>query len=271
MTEYQIKRIELEGPQNVRDFGGFQMADGRRIKNGRLIRSCELARLTLNDMEKLRRQHHLHTIVDFRTGMERAQAPDPVIAGVKNIWLPILDEAMLGVTKEEGADQDMIQQLSVQIKSGQTTTEQFMKTMYQNIVLNEHAAGQYHQFFEILLSRREGAVLWHCSAGKDRAGMGALLVLLALGAPKELIIEDYLMVNVFLRQNIEENIQRVIRETGDAELAEAMSGLFMVERSYVEFIFMIMEQKYGSVEGYLEKMIGMTRADCLRLQDMYLG
>lgn len=270
MGAYQIKRIELEGPQNVRDLGGFQMTDGRRIREGRLIRSCELIRLTAKDMEKLKKQHHLHTVVDFRTDMERTQAPDPVISGVENIWVPILDEATLGITKEEGADQDMVQQLAAQIRSGQTTTEQFMKAMYQNIVLNSHVAGQYHRFFEILLTRPEGAVLWHCSAGKDRAGMGALLVLLALGAPKELIIEDYLMVNHFLKENIEENIQRVIKETGDAALAEAMSGLFKVERSYVEYVLWIMEEKYGSTENYLEKMIGMTEDDCRHLRKMYL-
>lgn len=270
MGMYQIERIELEGPQNVRDLGGFEMLDGRRIRNGRLIRSCELHRLTESDKAVLINDHHLRTVVDFRTGLEREQLPDPDLQGVSNQWIPVLDESMLGVTREEGADQDTIAQLSVQIKNGQMTTERFMKKLYSDIVHDAHAARAYRQFFDVLLEQQEGAVLWHCSAGKDRAGMAALLVLTALAAPRELIIEDYLMVNIFLKENIEYNRQRVIQRTGDVHLADAMTGLFSVERAYVEYIFFVMDEEFGSAQAYLEKVIGMTAEECVKLQEMYL-
>lgn len=100
--------------------------------------------------------------------------------------------------------------------------------------------------------------------------MGTILVLIALGAPRELIIEDYLMVNVFLKENIEYNRQRVIDKTGDMNLADAMIGMFSVERSYVEYILNEMEEQHGSPEKYLEKMIGVTSEDCEKLRKMYL-
>lgn len=270
MGNYNIQRIPLEGPQNVRDLGGFEMEDGRRILPGRLIRSCELARLTDNDKRILLEEHHLHTIVDFRTEMEKMQVPDPELPGVKNLWIPVVDESMLGVTKEAGADQDTVQQLMVQIKAGQITTEHFMQNLYRNIVLSDHAAKAYHHFFDVLLNRDRGAVLWHCSAGKDRAGMGTMLLLTALGAPRELILEDYLMVNVFLKDNIEYNRQRIIEKTGSEELADAMTGLFSVKRSYAEYAFDVMEKQFGSAENYLTEMIGITPYECRKLQQMYL-
>ena len=270
MSNYHIERIPLEGPQNVRDLGGFVMSDGRRIRQGRLIRSCELARLTDNDKKVLVNEHHLCTIVDFRTELEKNQMPDPEMPGVDYLWIPVLDESMLGITKEEGADQDTVAQLSIQMKTGQLTTESFMKKLYRDIVLSRHAAEAYHRFFEILLNKAEGAVLWHCSAGKDRAGMAAMLVLTALGAPRELIIEDYLMVNVFLRENIEHNRRMIIEKTGDTSLADSMTGLFSVERTYAEYVFSVMEEQYGTAEAYLEKMIGVTLADCRKLKEMYL-
>ena len=271
MSNYHIERIELEGPQNVRDLGGFMMADGRKIRQGRLIRSCELARLTDHDKDILISDHHLHTIVDFRTELEKNQMPDPEMSGVDYLWIPVLDESMLGITKEAGADQDTVEQLSVQIKTGQLTTEHFMQKLYRDIVLSEHAAMAYHQFFEILLNQRDGAVLWHCSAGKDRAGMAAMLILTALGAPRELIIEDYLMVNVFLKENIEYNRRSIIEKNGDTYLADSMTGLFSVERSYAEYAFSVMEEQCGSAEGYLEKKIGVSNEDCRRLREMYLA
>ncbi|MGN0203791.1 MAG: tyrosine-protein phosphatase [Coprococcus sp.] len=270
MGIYHIERIPLEGPQNVRDLGGFAMEDGRYIKEGKLIRSCELIRLTERDKDILLKDHHLHTIVDFRTELEKSQMPDPELQGVASFWIPVLDESMLGITKEAGADQDTVAQLSFQIKTGQLTTESFMKKLYRDIVLSEHAARAYHRFFEVLLNEKEGAVLWHCSAGKDRAGMAAMLVLTALGAPRELIIEDYLMVNIFLKENIEYNRQRIIEKTGDVYLADSMMGLFSVERSYAEYAFSVMEERCGSAEGYLEQIIGVTQEDCRKLRRMYL-
>lgn len=155
MGKYNIQRIALEGPQNVRDLGGFEMSDGRKIIPGRLIRSCELIHLTEKDKKILLEEHHLYTIVDFRTEMEKEQMPDPVMPGVEALWIPVLNESMLGVTKEAGADQDTVAQLSVLLKSGQMTTEMFMKKLYKDIVLSEHAAQAYHRFFEVLLNNEE--------------------------------------------------------------------------------------------------------------------
>ena len=97
------ERYLLRGAPNARDLGGLPTMDGRKVRTGLLLRSGELAGITDADAHTLS-QYPLRTVIDFRTDLEREQKPDRVLAGVRYIHCPIVQQAAAGLTREEQAD-----------------------------------------------------------------------------------------------------------------------------------------------------------------------
>ena len=97
------ERYLLHGAPNARDLGGLPTMDGRKVRTGLLLRSGELAGITDADAQTLS-QYPLRTVIDFRTDLEREQKPDRVLAGVRYIHCPIVQQAAAGLTREEQAD-----------------------------------------------------------------------------------------------------------------------------------------------------------------------
>ena len=263
-----IGRLPLEGLQNTRDLGGLVMQDGRRIRWNRLIRSGELYGLTDADVEQLR-LHQLRLVVDFRTPLERTQRPDPEIPGAANVHLPVLDEETVGVTREQQGADGLIR-LLLRLTAQPGGAEQYMAGVYGGAVTNAHALDMYRQFFELLLNQQEGAVLWHCSAGKDRAGMAAAMVLYALGASDELVMEDYLRVNDFTHTAIEGLAAQILAHSGNEAAAEMSRELTGARPAYLQSALNKVKECYGSMDAFLEQAIGLTPEKRERLKQMYL-
>lgn len=171
-----IERIPLKKLINTRDLGGLTVRDGRTIRPKRLLRSGALFEAAPEDCEVLLRDYHLKVIIDFRTSAERAGSPDPELPGVENFHLPVYDS--VGFTREDGSDENL-SGLAMRLTGHAAGGDGWMTGLYRGFVTD--GAPKYRQFFELLLKQREGAVLWHCTAGKDRAGTAAILLLRALG------------------------------------------------------------------------------------------
>lgn len=178
------KEIPLTGAVNVRGLGGYETVDGHKIKPKRLLRGAQLGHLTTADIQKLTKEEHLDQIVDFRTESEVAQLPDPEIKEVSYLHDPIMKD-----TGQSTSMQDFMANLSKL-----ENPESYLIQANQQFVTDPFARKGYRQFFDTLLANETGATLWHCTAGKDRAGFGTVLVLSALGVPKETVVKDYLLV-----------------------------------------------------------------------------
>ena len=185
-------RIDFEKLGNTRDLGGMQTADGGTIAHGRLIRSGHFKDASPADLQKLAGM--IHTDIDLRTPDECAESPDPVIPGVKYIHLPVMDSLTAGVTREKDADAYALERL---VKSPENSLE-YMSAIYEGFAKNDAANSSYSSFINILAGNESGAVLWHCTAGKDRAGMGAAIIEKLLGVSYEDITGDYLRTNAFI-------------------------------------------------------------------------
>lgn len=271
-------RIPLTGLCNTRDLGGYRSADGRYIRPHRLIRSGALCDSTTEDREILIRDYGLKTIVDFRTPAERNLKPDPVLPGVLYIENPILEEKAMGITREDESENDgnaVVKKVISAIRDSAGTPLHYMRNMYQNLITNPFSKAQYKKFFDILLAGEDGAVLWHCSAGKDRVGVGTILLLSALSIPKEQIMADYLKVNEFGKEEVDA-LMHTLQEHFDMtseegkEQAEAIRLLFTVDSAYAVSVFEAMEKECGSVEAFLEKEMGLTPEKRKQLCDKYL-
>jgi protein-tyrosine phosphatase len=170
------RAIPLEGASNLRDLGGWPAAGGRRVRPGLVYRSASLAQLTDGDVATLAGLG-LRAVVDLRGEEESARAPSRLPLGATRIGLPI--EPTVGASlrdllrREASTGEDVVLLLDQAYRAYATTH-----------------IGQYRRMFALLLDDG-GPLLFHCSAGKDRTGMGAALLLTALGATRETVLADY--------------------------------------------------------------------------------
>lgn len=265
---HKISRIALTGAHNTRDLGGFPTTDGRQIRAKHLIRSGELSHLTDKDCQILKEEFRLHTVVDFRTNMERAEKPDFLIPAVRFLANPILDEAAMGITREASTDSNIGDSMRLLLDDPNFTITGYMSDIYRTIIADPRSQAHYRQFFEILLDNPEpdGAILWHCTAGKDRVGTGTAMLLTALGVPHHLILQDYLMTNQFMQTEL----ARAEKATDDPAYRAVLKDIFCVKPQYIETAFAEMERQSGSPAQYLQDKIGLTDSACNRLQQLYL-
>ncbi|MCI6454879.1 MULTISPECIES: tyrosine-protein phosphatase [Hungatella] len=267
-------RIPLEGLPNTRDLGGIRTMEGKKILPARLIRSGALYEATPADLERLMGEWRLGTVVDFRTAVERSQKPDPDMDGVTNIFNPILNEETVGITfedEEEGKPkQDAILGMLEHASSLGGDPELYVDKLYENLVVDEHASSYYGRFFDILLEADDRAVLWHCTAGKDRVGVGTALLLSALSVDRDTIIRDFVRTNEFVMENAEKTAALVREKTEDARLAECVKVLLTVSENYIRHAFSAMEAACGSVEAYLYERIGLNERKRAELKRKFL-
>lgn len=266
----EVRRIPLEGVHNTRDLGGYLTEDGRRIRPRRLIRSGALYGLTEKDKRILTEEYDLRTVVDFRTETEREEKPDPALRGVTFIANPILEEAALGITREEESDNSVAGMVLHRLKRDENAGIRYMESIYGNLITDRFSQKQYGNFFRLLLEQKEGAVLWHCTAGKDRVGTGTALLLSALGVARKQVIADYMKVNEFNAEDIDRMVKGIAKKTGDAALAEQLRILFSVHESYIGTVFERIEKEYGTVERYLAEAMDFPRDAADALKEKYL-
>ena len=269
----KIDRIVLKGAPNTRDLGGIPAEGGRRIKKKKLIRSGDLHEITARDRQVLTEEYGLRKVIDFRTQEERRQRPDQVMEAAEYLHIPILDETTLGITREKEADRDMLGQMLSMLQGEQncrTAAEGYMRQLHSSFLQQEFARREYRRFFEELLKETSGSILWHCTAGKDRVGIGTMLLLEALGTDRRIIMEDYLKVNEFSRSVVEIQSRIAFERTGRREAEELVKKLFSVEPSYLEAVYAEVERDFGSMEAFLENEMGLDPEKKERLKELYL-
>lgn len=266
----QIQRLSLSGAFNTRDLGGLVMKDGRIIRKNRLIRSGQLFYLTEADLDILVHTHNLNYIVDFRTVAEQNEKPDPYMEGVTHLSNPIVEDMTAGITHDEDSEKLTLAEATLSLKKRGMDPAGYMKQMYTDIITSPYALSQYRSFFEVLNSHTSGAVLWHCSAGKDRVGIGTAMLLYTLGADMELIMEDYLATGEFVKRETEILLNELSNKIKNAEEIETIRTCMGVNADYLNSVFQIMEDTSGSISRFLDEKIGLTPVKREQLQTMYL-
>ena len=257
--------LKFEKLSNTRDLGGMRTADGRVIRDGLLFRSGHLSSLTPADTAALA-DLGIRTVVDFRSGTEQDRQPDSEIPGAVNIRMPILDSLTPGVTREKESDEAVFQKLMMQPEKA----FQYMCATY-NGFAGETAAQRYRAFLEILMNA-DGPVLWHCTAGKDRAGTASVIVEEILGVPREKVIADYMATNDYLAADIARLTVMVKRQAGtDSPLADAsLRYMFGADEAFIRSFYAAAEQQYGSFEGFIRDGLKVSAEEADLLRARYL-
>ena len=259
--------MNFEGLPNTRDLGGMRTADGRAIRPGKLIRSGALIEARGGDLAKL--AELLDTVVDFRTPKECEEKPDPAIPGVVNLHMPVVRTISAGVTREKKTDEEVFARLAMHPDEAL----RHMSCAYVEFVEREEARQTYARFVRLLMERHERAVLWHCTAGKDRAGFATVILQKLLGVADDVILEDYLLTNTYLKDSYESLIALLKPTIPGLQNCpdDALWTMFSADERYLQAAYDTADRLFGSFDGYLEKGLGFTQADRGTLRAMYLA
>ena len=257
--------VQFDQLRNTRDLGGMVTKDGRRIIQGRLYRSGHLNKLSVSDTDKLARITPV--IIDFRTDAERKEQPDQEIPGAESIHIPIVDDLTAGISREQEGLMEMFQRFILKPKKA----KQYMCDMYRAFA-SDDAVRKYAGFTDLLLGLQDRAVLWHCTAGKDRAGIASVIVEEILGIPRDEIISDYLKTNEYLEQDTRMLTGLVKKQCGidDPKADESLRYLFGAEKEYIEAYYQAIEEKYGNMDVFIRDGLCITAEGLEQMKEKYL-
>lgn len=259
--------VKLRGVSNARDLGGMPAADGKRIARRRLVRSSELHDATPEDIQQLLKMHAVDCVIDFRTDAERKHEPDPMplMRGVEDIHLPVFTQEAIGITSGGNPMKDMRAMMEYAGKPFEMISE-----LYEKSVLGEPGKKAYTAFFDTLLHEPKGATLWHCTQGKDRTGIGAILVEYVLGVPMEYIRDDYLATNLFVR-GWAERIQKFLADKKFARgIDDDVNAYAFANLCYFDAMIHAIEGAYGSLDNYIVRALDFDSDKQAKLREMYL-
>ena len=255
------RRIAFEAIDNFRDFGDYA-AGQRRLKRGLLYRSASQSRATDADLERLAAMN-LAVIVDLRRANERERAPS-------RRWPGFAAQVIENDIGQEAADE-----WATFIQGSDLTPGSFRDYMleyYRHLPHQRRHIDLYTRYFRAL-AEGDGPILVHCAAGKDRTGIICALTHHLAGVHDDDIREDYLLTNDPERlTNRLPQIREVVREaTGKTASDDALMVAMRVEAEYLDMAFNVMREAHGSLDGYLDQVLGLDGELRARLHDRLLA
>ncbi|MET4576053.1 tyrosine-protein phosphatase [Ottowia thiooxydans] len=246
MLHHPDRSLKLSGASNFRDLGGYAATDGMAVKWRRLFRSDHLASLTRQDEQSLAALGVVRAF-DFRGVGERAAVPYNW-SGMAQHSLPI--------------EPTVVQRMKDLIDAGHEVTPaetvELMQHTYRAFVHDN--ADRFASLFEHLL-QSDAPLVFHCTAGKDRTGFAAALILLALGVPRDVVMQDYLLTN---------DLYRMPALSTSKTPQEVLNVLWRVQEAFLDAAMQAVEKDYGGVEAYLADVLGVGSRERAQLKEMYL-
>jgi len=239
--------LPLNGASNFRDLGGYAGANGRSVRWRRLFRSDHLGELTAQDVAQLSTLG-LARVCDFR-GREERLPRACALPGVAVHALSIEPTVVQGMQSLLAQGRALTPQATVAL----------MEQTYRDFVL--HNSPRFAELFAYLLDD-DVPLVFHCTAGKDRTGFAAALILSALGVPSPVVMQDYLLTNDFYRQPA---------AAGGFASQEVLDVLWRVQPAFLQAAMQVVESEYGSLDAYLERAIGLGPLQRQRLQQLHLA
>ena len=253
-------QLDFAGGTNFRELGGYEADEGKHVKWGQIWRGIPTCKLTGEaDRAKLDALG-LRLILDLRSVEEAKKEPEYVPDGARLVQI-------CGLCAEDGHEIAFapgdIDRLMASAPEGYDVP----RVLYRRMLTGNKA---FKELFRAL-EAGETPILFHCSAGKDRTGVAAMLILLALGASDETICADYAQTNVCRRAEIEAVMQEHADEiAADPSCRNHYYRMAGVSPEAAPFVLDTIRSQFGSAENYLEAEYGLTPARLMRLRRMYL-
>ncbi len=253
-------QLPFAGGSNFRELGGYTADEGKTVRWGQIYRGIPTGLLTSEADRPRLDGLGLRLILDLRSSAEAAKLPDYVPDGARLVQIcGLCDDAGQEISFAPGE----IQRLMANAPADTSIPQM----MYRRMLCGNKA---FKELFRAL-EAGETPILFHCSAGKDRTGVAAMLILLALGASDETICADFARTNLCRAAEIEkalaEHAAEIAADPAQKLRWQTAAG---VDPEAAPFVLRTIRQAYGSAESYLEAEYGLTPARLMRLRRMYL-
>lgn len=243
----ELQNISLRGASNIRDLSVVFPS----IRPGKLLRGDHLHKITEKDVRILTGKYNLTSIVDLRTPQEREEKPDIPILGVSTFSLPIFDESTAGISREESSDATS---LADQVPD--------MESLYQTMVSDACSPALSEALSRILQqAAKPGAVLYHCTAGKDRTGILSLLLLSLLNVPEDIIVEDYLFSNSAAEKQARRYYWLIRLFRHDKEAAEKVRRVFTAQEDFLSAAIERIVDTGHTVPSFITEVLHISPAE----------
>ena len=269
-TDVQKEELELKnqligitGAHNSRQLGGYQIGN-KKIKNDLLLRTAAISGLTEADSVLLADKYRVQRIYDFRGKNEAMTSPDVIPGNAGYLSLSISFDVSENVSEKKQSQEEMIMML-LQNADNQLVQD-MCDHMYDKIFFDEASQDVYRRFFADLVSLdpEDGAVLWHCTQGKDRAGSASAMLLAALGADRDLIVADFTLSKEYYDPFVDK-----IPVNNDTQ-SKVLNTLISANPVIFEQTLDKVDAKYGSLRNYLTECLGVTPEMMETLRNRYL-
>ncbi|MGN0315596.1 MAG: tyrosine-protein phosphatase [Fusicatenibacter sp.] len=247
IAEQLVQEVHIT---NFRDIGGYRSQDGRQVRYGCFYRSAPITFSADCDRQAFQKLGMKH-ILDLRSNQEAANLPDETISGCNYVHCSAiaLDNAYQGNFDME----DLIQSGAL------SNLKYYILEIYQKLPFHNEA---YRKLFDLMLHGGTPLV-FHCTAGKDRTGFAAYLILKTLGVPDDCILYDYMQSNVY-RKKENQTFTRQMQNT------PGMDELLCVKEEYLKTSIQALEARYGDFETYVKAEYEIGPDEITALKNRYL-
>lgn len=258
----EARIVSLEGVDNFRDFGGYATAAGRAIRPGQLYRSAHHGQATDADLAAIAALD-ITVIVDLRRGEERQRTPSRRHDGFA---------ARLIENDGNEASSDPFVEFIRTSDVSEGAFRDYMLGYYRGAPFDERHLDLFSRYFQAL-AQDEGAVLIHCTAGKDRTGLLAALTHHVAGVHRDDIFDDYLLTNTVasFERRLPAVAQMIVELSGRTPTDAAVRAAISVDSAYLETAFAVIEARNGSIDAYLQHALGVDDALRERVASRLIG
>lgn len=258
------QQIGITSAHNARQLGGYIIGD-KQIKKDLLLRTAGLFSLSDADSTLLADKYKVQCIYDFRSSEESQNAPDVIPGNARYVSLSIAFGDSGSSSKFGNLSQHEMIQMLLQYADN-PMIQDMCDYMYDKIFLEESSQDVYRRFFAdlIALDPEDGAVLWHCTQGKDRAGSASAMLLAALGADRELIMADFTLSKKYY----DPYLASIKTETDNQH--KVICTLISANPDVFARTLDKVDAQYGSLQNYLTECIGVTPEMMELLKERYL-
>lgn len=261
-----FEKLSIKQLPNIRDLGGFETTDGKRIVHGKLFRSGKLYKLKKCTKDALN-QLNLSHVIDLRIETERNEKPDTILEGATYLTYPLLCTATPAITADKSM-RLLMKKESKRIKKEFGTADNYMVEMYKRVLCNDDSKATLKKILNVIL---EGdGVLWHCNGGKDRAGLVSMIIEGLLGVKEETIIEDYVISHKYQRKKLFwSNFGLSIAFLG-TEFRKIILNMLSAKPIYIIETLKFINETYGSIANYAKAELGIDDKFINDLKNKYL-
>ncbi len=228
---------------NCRDVGGYRTANGQQIRTNVLFRSDRLSQLTEDDQEELE-SFGIRTVVDFRTSAEANR-------DVSRLWSTVTTHAPLPIGDEIAQQTEFIER----VRAGAITVVSVSDVADSYMEMLTDAGNQFASFLNLAADYEYWPLLFHCTAGKDRTGLAAALILELCGVERTQVLDDYELTNRLRSEKRIRELTPSLRAAG-ADI-EAIRPALSAPRAAMQQTLEYIDDTFGGTENFVINSLGL--------------